>query len=196
MRRQLSFAEKIRDVPGMVRATPHPRRTGAVAARSRRALSLIASLAQMIAGKQVAFDVFIHLPFIYYPSFYLVKEAVQGGARCVFVGFRRRLSVAVDAIDAPGRSPDAIIAGGFAKYTTNFVKTPASPPLERRVRARGRAAPPGRPRHRARVGARPDRHVQNLGAGRHHHLFRLSTQRHQGGAALSPLRAGRRTRSP
>ncbi|KAJ1451277.1 hypothetical protein M885DRAFT_530175 [Pelagophyceae sp. CCMP2097] len=67
---QLSFAEKIRDVPGM-----------------------------MIAGKQVAFDVFIHLPFMYYPTFYLVKEAVQGGAR----------------------SPDAVISGGLTKYATNFV---------------------------------------------------------------------------
>ncbi|EKX46745.1 hypothetical protein GUITHDRAFT_94256 [Guillardia theta CCMP2712] len=44
-----TFAEKLKDVPGMISA-----------------------------GKQVAFDVFVHLPFMYFPCFYTVKEFVQG----------------------------------------------------------------------------------------------------------------------
>ena len=30
------------------------------------------------AAKQVCFDVFVHLPFMYFPTFYAVKEFVQG----------------------------------------------------------------------------------------------------------------------
>jgi len=44
-----SFAAKLRDIPGMIDT-----------------------------AKQVGFDVFVHLPFMYLPSFYVVKEFVQG----------------------------------------------------------------------------------------------------------------------
>ena len=29
-------------------------------------------------GKQIAFDILLHMPFMYFPTFYCVKEAVQG----------------------------------------------------------------------------------------------------------------------
>lgn len=32
----------------------------------------------MLLAKQVGFDVFVHLPFLYLPSFYVVKESVAG----------------------------------------------------------------------------------------------------------------------
>lgn len=67
---KLSFAEKIRDGPGM-----------------------------LTAGKQVAFDVLIHLPFMYYPTFYVVKEAVQGTAT----------------------TPGELVSSGVGKYVNNFV---------------------------------------------------------------------------
>ena len=57
----LSFAEKLKDTAGL-----------------------------MTAAKQVAFDVLIHLPFMYFPTFYVVKEAVQGpeGTNVVVDGLR------------------------------------------------------------------------------------------------------------
>ncbi|KAJ8602093.1 hypothetical protein CTAYLR_001648 [Chrysophaeum taylorii] len=67
---QLSFAEKLRDTRGLV-----------------------------TAGKQIFFDCFIHLPFMYYPTFYVVKQAVQGD----------------------DTTPDAIVSNGLTKYVTNFL---------------------------------------------------------------------------
>mmetsp|Transcript_18984 Transcript_18984/g.28667 ORF Transcript_18984/g.28667 Transcript_18984/m.28667 type:complete len:218 (-) Transcript_18984:263-916(-) len=67
---QLSLTQKLRDVQGL-----------------------------QTAGKQIFFDCFIHLPFMYYPTFYVVKEGVQGGSS----------------------SPDAWIKNGFTKYISNFV---------------------------------------------------------------------------
>mmetsp|Transcript_2935 Transcript_2935/g.9797 ORF Transcript_2935/g.9797 Transcript_2935/m.9797 type:complete len:201 (-) Transcript_2935:205-807(-) len=67
---QLSLREKVRDLPGLG-----------------------------VAAKQIFFDCFIHLPFMYYPTFYVVKEAVQG--------------------DSP--QPDRWVAQGLSKYVGNFV---------------------------------------------------------------------------
>jgi len=64
-----SFAEKLKDTAGAV---------GAV--------------------KQVAFDIFFHLPFMYFPVFYTMKETIQGGSG--------------SAID--------IISAGLCKYKQNF----------------------------------------------------------------------------
>ena len=44
-----TVAEKLKDVPGMISAV-----------------------------KQICFDVFVHLPFMYFPAFYTVKEFCQG----------------------------------------------------------------------------------------------------------------------
>lgn len=44
-----SFSDKLKDIPGMISA-----------------------------AKQVCFDVFVHLPFMYFPCFYATKEFVQG----------------------------------------------------------------------------------------------------------------------
>ena len=46
-----SMAEKMKDVPGMISAV-----------------------------KQICFDVFVHLPFMYFPAFYTVKEFCQGSS--------------------------------------------------------------------------------------------------------------------
>merc|ERR1712159_186235 len=46
-----SMAEKMKDVPGMISAI-----------------------------KQICFDVFVHLPFMYFPAFYTVKEFCQGSS--------------------------------------------------------------------------------------------------------------------
>mmetsp|Transcript_27817 Transcript_27817/g.85346 ORF Transcript_27817/g.85346 Transcript_27817/m.85346 type:complete len:201 (-) Transcript_27817:777-1379(-) len=67
---QLSLADKLRDTGGL-----------------------------FVAGKQIVFDCFIHLPFMYYPTFYVVKEAVQGGSP----------------------HPDQWFGKGLTKYVTNFV---------------------------------------------------------------------------
>jgi len=67
---KLSLGEKLRDGPGL-----------------RTAL------------KQIGFDCFIHLPFMYYPTFYIVKQAVQGEPM----------------------PPDRVVATGLAKYVANFV---------------------------------------------------------------------------
>ena len=51
----------------------------------------LANRAGMVtAGKQIAFDVLVHLPFMYFPTFYVVKEAVQGpeGTNAVIDGLR------------------------------------------------------------------------------------------------------------
>ena len=67
---QLSFREKISDGPGLV-----------------------------TAAKQIFFDCFIHLPFMYYPTFYVVKEAVQGSSP----------------------NPTDWASVGATKYCTNFI---------------------------------------------------------------------------
>ena len=54
-----SFAEKLKDVPGMISA-----------------------------GKQVLFDVFVHLPFMYFPCFYATKEFVRESHPNPSLGFR------------------------------------------------------------------------------------------------------------
>jgi len=46
---KLPFAEKLKDIPGIIDA-----------------------------GKMVLFDIFVHLPFIYFPTYYTVKEFVSG----------------------------------------------------------------------------------------------------------------------
>jgi hypothetical protein len=47
---------------------------------------------------QVLFDVFVHLPFMYFPTFYAVKESVQGSSW----------------------SPMDWVQGGCTKYYNNF----------------------------------------------------------------------------
>jgi len=66
-----SFAEKLKDIPGMISA-----------------------------GKQVLFDVFVHLPFMYFPCFYATKECVQGTSW----------------------NPADWVIGGCTKYYNNFQK--------------------------------------------------------------------------
>mgnify|MGYP006191179741 CR=1 FL=1 len=39
---------------------------------------LVDPFALSVIGKQIAFDVAIHMPFMYFPTFYVVKQAVQG----------------------------------------------------------------------------------------------------------------------
>mmetsp|Transcript_439 Transcript_439/g.1702 ORF Transcript_439/g.1702 Transcript_439/m.1702 type:complete len:206 (-) Transcript_439:1627-2244(-) len=68
---ELSFFDKLRDGPGLV-----------------------------TAAKQIGFDCFVHLPFMYYPTFYVVKQAVQGD---------------------DGARPDLWATHGLSKYVTNFV---------------------------------------------------------------------------
>jgi hypothetical protein len=48
---KLPFAEKVKDIPGI-----------------------------LDAGKMVLFDIFVHLPFIYFPTYYTVKEFVGGSS--------------------------------------------------------------------------------------------------------------------
>jgi hypothetical protein len=48
---KLPFSEKIKDIPGL-----------------------------LDAGKMVLFDIFVHLPFIYFPTYYTVKEFVSGSS--------------------------------------------------------------------------------------------------------------------
>lgn len=67
---RLSIAEKLRDGPGL-----------------RTAL------------KQIFFDCFIHLPFMYYPTFYIVKQAVQ----------------------SDDTHPTDVLKHGLTKYVDNFV---------------------------------------------------------------------------
>jgi len=66
-----SMAEKLKDIPGMISA-----------------------------AKQVCFDVFIHLPFMYFPCFYAVKEMVQGKSN----------------------NPLEWVKDGVTKYANNFSK--------------------------------------------------------------------------
>ena len=51
------------------------------------------------AAKQVIFDLFIHLPFMYFPCFYTVKELVQGNSY----------------------NPVDWVINGCSKYANNFV---------------------------------------------------------------------------
>jgi hypothetical protein len=44
-----SLADKMKDIPGMISA-----------------------------AKQICFDIFVHLPFMYFPAFYATKEFCQG----------------------------------------------------------------------------------------------------------------------
>ena len=46
---ELSFADKLKSTSGLI-----------------------------LTGKQIAFDIVLHMPFMYFPTFYVVKEAVQG----------------------------------------------------------------------------------------------------------------------
>eukprot|EP00614_Pseudopedinella_elastica_P028507 CAMPEP_0172641624 /NCGR_PEP_ID=MMETSP1068-20121228/228251_1 /TAXON_ID=35684 /ORGANISM="Pseudopedinella elastica, Strain CCMP716" /LENGTH=174 /DNA_ID=CAMNT_0013455257 /DNA_START=109 /DNA_END=630 /DNA_ORIENTATION=- len=66
----LSLSEKLRDGPG-----------------------------KLGAAKQIAFDVFVHLPLIYFPTFYCMKESIQGEAK---------------------REPFEVIQNGLSKYRQNF----------------------------------------------------------------------------
>ena len=56
-------------------------------------------------GKQVAFDNFIHYTFIYFPVFYVFKEAIQGPGG---------LNGLTD------RAPTEIVSTAFSKYFGNF----------------------------------------------------------------------------
>eukprot|EP00629_Pelagomonadales_sp_RCC1024_P013226 CAMPEP_0119260354 /NCGR_PEP_ID=MMETSP1329-20130426/778_1 /TAXON_ID=114041 /ORGANISM="Genus nov. species nov., Strain RCC1024" /LENGTH=193 /DNA_ID=CAMNT_0007259777 /DNA_START=132 /DNA_END=713 /DNA_ORIENTATION=+ len=58
MRRIFSGVDKVAEMPMMEKL------------RDPAALAII--------GKQVAFDIFVHMPFMYFPAFYMTKEVVQG----------------------------------------------------------------------------------------------------------------------
>ena len=53
----------------------------------------------LVAGKQIVFDCCVHLPFMYYPTFYVVKQAVQG----------------------ENSRPEDCFQQGFKKYVNNFI---------------------------------------------------------------------------
>ena len=43
----------------------------------RRSKKLVDPSALSVIAKQIAFDIAIHMPFMYFPTFYVVKQAVQ-----------------------------------------------------------------------------------------------------------------------
>ena len=57
---------------------------------ARRSKKLVDPTALSVIAKQIAFDIAIHMPFMYFPTFYVVKEAVQGpeGTNAVVDGLR------------------------------------------------------------------------------------------------------------
>ena len=63
----------------------------------RRSKKLVDPSALSVIAKQIAFDIAIHMPFMYFPTFYCVKELVQG---------------------PPGGN---VVVDGLSKYKENWV---------------------------------------------------------------------------
>ena len=63
----------------------------------RRSKKLVDPTALSVIAKQIAFDIAIHMPFMYFPTFYCVKELVQG---------------------PPGGN---VVVDGLSKYKENWV---------------------------------------------------------------------------
>ena len=123
--------------------------------------------------KQVAFDNFVHYPFIYFPFFYVFKETIQG------TGYE---------------SPLAIPAYGLAKYQTNCVEDNLLPAWDSIGQDVG-AVDPRRP-HRVRGAAvdaaatkpRPLIHLDLLPLL----LARQQDRRRRGGGGPDRQESGRR----